>query len=69
MEAFEKWYNKEIRPYIHNPKDKMPAKAGWKAALEWAQNSFDGEGCAGSFAPGLQGCDKLMDEIEEELRE
>jgi len=35
MSEFEKWYNNEIRPYIHNPKDKPVVKHGWKAALEW----------------------------------
>lgn len=35
MKEFERWWNKEIRPYIYNPKDKDIVKAGWKAALEW----------------------------------
>ena len=34
MKAFRKWYNRTIRPYIHNPKDKELYEAGWRAALE-----------------------------------
>jgi len=32
---FEKWWNKEIRLYIHNPADKVVVKTGWQVALEW----------------------------------
>ena len=34
MEAFAKHWNKEIRPYIHNPKDREIAEYWWRAALE-----------------------------------
>ena len=35
MREFEKWYSKEIRPYIHNPGDKAIVKKGWKESLLW----------------------------------
>jgi hypothetical protein len=40
MEAFEKFWQKEIKPYIHNPEDKEAVKYGWRAALEWALSNF-----------------------------
>lgn len=55
MKAFEKWHNREIRPYIHNPDDKQMTKAGWKAALEWVLSEIHEH-------------QEPMDVIEEELR-
>jgi len=37
MKAFEKHWNKEIRPYIHNTSDRELAEYWWKAALKWAR--------------------------------
>ena len=34
MKAFNKHWNKEIQPYIHNPKDRELAEYWWKAAME-----------------------------------
>ena len=34
MQAFEEHWRKEIKPYIHNPKDKELAEYWWRAALE-----------------------------------
>ena len=33
MKAFRKHWNKEIRPYIHNPSDRLLAEYWWRAAL------------------------------------
>jgi hypothetical protein len=41
MKEFEKWYNKEIRPYIHNPADKAVVKRGWKEALKNFQSIME----------------------------
>ena len=61
MNGFEKWYRKEIKPYIHNPKDRPVAEAGWKAALEWVLREGN---CSG--VSELDGC-KLKELIEDEL--
>jgi len=37
MKAFEEHWNKEIRPYIHNPSDRELAKYWWREALKWAR--------------------------------
>ena len=34
MKEFRKHWNREIRPYIHNPDDRELAEYWWKAALE-----------------------------------
>ena len=35
MKACKKYWNEEVKPYIHNPADKEIFDAGWRAALEW----------------------------------
>ena len=42
MDKFKKHWNKEIKPYIHNPADKELAEYWWRAALEWVlSNDLD----------------------------
>jgi len=41
MKEFEKHWNKEIKPYIHNPSDRELAKYWWKAALTCVLNNID----------------------------
>jgi len=40
MKEFEKHWDKEIRPYIHNPSDRELAKYWWREALEMANKLF-----------------------------
>ncbi len=35
MKEFKNKWNKEIKPYIHNPADKELAEYWWRAALGW----------------------------------
>jgi len=40
MKAFIAHWDKEIKPYIHNPADKELAEYWWRAALEMANKLF-----------------------------
>ncbi len=35
MEACKKYWNEEVKPYIHNPADREVFDAGWRNALKW----------------------------------
>ncbi len=59
MTEFENWYNNEIRPYIHNPKDKDILKYGWKAALGWVRDQ-----CCGRRSEDLEALnEKIIKEL------
>ena len=45
MKEFRKHWNKEIRPYIHNPKDREIAEYWWRAAFENIQQWIMGRRC------------------------
>lgn len=49
MKQFEKQFNNEIRPYIHNPADKNIGKYWWKAALEMVLTKVETSNSDGSI--------------------